>query len=323
MREFTTFVKPEELQRIGLFAGVNLDTISKQLSTCTVRELEAGETLIARGQTNNYMYLLIAGRLRIFLDTMGEALSILEAGESVGEISIIDKLPTSAHVVAETRCRLFVINEQTLWSMVSDSHAVAVNMLSLLASRLRDANAKLSESQERQRRLEYEASIDPLTGLYNKHWLDRELEGKLAHARNVGQYMSLLMLDIDHFQDYNDRNGHLAGDRALHELAQALLNNLRPMDTAVRFGSALFLVILPDTNPDTATQVAEDIRIIAQGMNIRTPDGKTFPPITVSIGISTQHDNDTPEALVNRADKARAVAKKAGRNCVSNAETSA
>ena len=105
MPTYTTFVKPEELQRLHMFQGVQLEPLQEQLDSCSVREIEAGETLIARGQTNSYLYLLIAGRLRVYLDTMGETLSIIEAGESVGEISIIDKQPTTAHVVAETRCR--------------------------------------------------------------------------------------------------------------------------------------------------------------------------------------------------------------------------
>lgn len=320
MKTYTTFVKPEELERLQLFQGVNLDSMEEQLSSCVVREIEAGETLMARGQTNNYFYVLLAGRLRIYLDTMGEALTFIESGESVGEISIIDKQPTSAHVVAETRCRILVINEQTLWSFVSNSHAIAVNLLSLLTARLRDTNAKLTESQEKQRMLEYEATVDPLTGLYNQRWINAEFEGKMTVAREIEQPISVLMIDLDNFNDYNKANGHLAGDQALHVIAQSLLNNLRPMDIAIRYGGEEFLVVLADTDMETAVKVAEDICIIAKGTSIHTPDGKLLPSISVSIGVAAQQDDDDPESLVARATSALDKAKNEGRNCISSGD---
>ena len=317
MPTYTTFVKPEELQRLHLFQGVQLEPLQEQLDSCSVRELEAGETLIARGQTNTYLYLLIAGRLRVYLDTMGETLSIIEAGESVGEISIIDKQPTTAHVVAETRCRLLVMSEAVLWSMVSSSHAVSINMLSLLASRLRASNTRLTESQKRERELKYKTLVDSLTGLYNRSWIDEELEDRLQVAEEIDKRYSLLMLDIDNFQQYNDEHGTLAGDRALYSLAQTLLNNLRPMDTAIRYGGEEFVAILPETDADTGLQVAEDLRLMMKDVDIRLADGKPLPHVTVSIGVAAQHQGDKPDDLIERAEAALKVAKDSGRNNVS------
>jgi diguanylate cyclase (GGDEF)-like protein len=322
MPTYTTFVKPEELQRLHLFQGVQLKPLQEQLDSCSVRELEAGETLIARGQTNTYLYLLIAGRLRVYLDTMGETLSIIEVGESVGEISIIDKQPTTAHVVAETRCRLLVMSEAVLWSMVSSSHAVSINMLSLLASRLRASNTRLTESQKRERELKYKTLVDSLTGLYNRSWIDEELEDRLQVAEEIDKRYSLLMLDIDNFQQYNDEHGTLAGDRALYSLAQTLLNNLRPMDTAIRYGGEEFVAILPETEADTGLQVAEDLRLMMKDVDIRLADGKPLPHVTVSIGVAAQHQDDTPEDLIERAEAALKAAKDSGRNnvCVGESE---
>lgn len=320
MQTYTTFVKPEELERLQLFQGVSLEGLEEQLSSCTVREIEAGETLMARGQTNSFFYILLAGRLRIYLDTMGEALAFIEPGESIGELSIIDKLPTSAHVVAETRCRILVINEQTLWSFVSNSHAIAVNLLSLLTARLRDTNAKLTESQEKQRMLEYKATVDPLTGLYNQRWIEQEFEGKITVGREIEQPIAVLMIDLDNFNQYNKDHGHLAGDQALHMVAQSLLNNLRPMDTAIRYGGEEFLIVLTDTDLETATRVADDVCIIAKNTSIYTSDGKSLPSISVSIGVAAQQDDDDPDSLLARAIAALDKAKGKGRNCISTGE---
>jgi len=320
MPTYTTFVKPEELQRLHLFQGVQLGPLQEQLDSCNVREIEAGETLIARGQTNSYLYLLLAGRLRVYLDTMGETLSIIEAGESVGEISIIDKQPTTAHVVAETRCRVLVMSEEVLWSMVSGSHAVSINMLSLLAKRLRDSNTRLTDSQTRERELRYKSAVDALTGLYNKSWLEGELGDRLTVAEEIEQTYSILMLDIDDFTGYNEDNGRLAGDRALYGLAQVLLNNLRPMDTAIRYGGEEFLAVLPDTDLDTGIQVAEDLRLMIKEATIRTADGKALPNITVSVGVATQQKGDDAESLIARAKAALHVAEDSGRFNVSVSE---
>ena len=256
--------------------------------------------------------MLIAGRLRVYLYTIGETLSIIEAGESVGEISIIDKQPTTAHVVAETRCRLLVMSEQILWSMVSGSHAVAINMLSLLASRLRESNTRLTESQKRERELRYKSAVDSLTGLYNKSWIEGEMNDRLTVAEEIDQKFSLLMLDIDNFTKYNKDNGQLAGDRALYCVAQVILNNLRPMDTAVRYGAEEFLAVLPDTDADTGLQVAEDLRLMLKEAEIRTVDGKLLPHVTVSVGVATQHKGDTIDDLIDRAAEALEVAEHSG-----------
>ncbi|GMQ97369.1 MAG: diguanylate cyclase [Gammaproteobacteria bacterium] len=307
-------INPEDLSRLQVFQAVNLDTLSELLAVCSVKELEAGEVLIARNQTNAYLYLLLSGRLRVYLDTMGDAIAILEPGESVGEISLIDKHPTSAHVVAETHCKLFVVNEKTLWNMVSKSHAVAINLLTLLANRLRESNIKLNESQQRQQTLQYEASVDPLTGLYNRRWLDNELKQRIDHSLEIKQPVSILMIDIDHFKNYNDTHGHLAGDRALHAMGQALLNNLRPMDTAIRYGGEEFTVILPDTNQEVALQVADDLCSVVRAAEIRSPDGKQLPGITTSIGVAEARPKESTEALTKRADKALYKSKDAGRD---------
>jgi diguanylate cyclase (GGDEF)-like protein len=136
-------------------------------------------------------------------------------------------------------------------------------------------------------------------------------------AREIEQPLSLLMIDVDNFNDYNKDNGHLAADQALHTIGQSLLNNLRPHDTAIRFEGEKFLVILADTDLATAEQVAEDIRIIAKNTSIYTSDGKPLPSVTVSIGVADQRDDDDPESLVSRAMAACDKAKKKGRNCIS------
>ncbi len=304
MQTHTTVIRPEDLQRLQLFKGVDLATLEEQLAGCTVREIEAGETLIARGQRNDSLYLLITGRLRIYLDTMGEALTILEPGLGVGEISIIDKLPTTAHVVTETRSRLLVIPETVLWSMVTNSHGVAINMLSLLATRLRDSNSKLAESQERARKLGNIAAIDPLTGLFNQRWVEEELAERITVSREVEQDLSMVLLEADEMDQYVRLYGEDGADRVCYSLAEALLNDIRPVDTAVRLSERQLLALLPDTDISTAIQVAEDLRLVMKQTPVQTVDGYELPSVTVSAGVASVMADDTVESILARLQDA-------------------
>ena len=315
----TMAVALDDLQQLQLFKGVNLSSISEQLSACSVRSIEAGEILIARGQTNTNLYLLLSGNLRIYLDTMGENLIVLEPGSGVGEVSIIDKLPTTAHVVAQTRCQLLVISEEVLWSMVSSSHDVAINMLSLLASRLRDSNGKLAESQEREYKLKYKAVIDSSTGLYNRAWLEEELPKLITESRACKQSLSVVLMEIDDYDMYLQSNGQEAVERTGYWLAQSLLNDLRPVDMAVRISESRFMTILPDTDIATAIQVAEDLRLVMKETTVRTPNGAVLPAFTISAGVYEVSDTDDISSLIEQAETALQTANELGADNVCTA----
>ncbi len=157
------------------------------------------------------------------------------------------------------------------------------------------------------------AMIDPLTGLSNRGAMAITLNREIDRSRRLQQDMSVLMIDIDHFKQLNDRYGHLAGDDVLRNVARALEDCVRACDACFRFGGEEFLVLLSNSNLPLARQVAERIRQTIQTV-CRSPDPKK--PITVSVGLAHyENENDWPE-LVTRADKALYQAKAAGRNRV-------
>ena len=140
MRSKECPVDQRELELVALLKGVDFDSIQDILNSSPVRELKEGEVLIRAGEVNEYLYLLLSGRLRIHLESKMDPVVLLEPGEIVGELSVIDGQPTSAHVVADEDCRLLALSEQNMWSLVKTSHAVAYNFLSILAQRLRKGN---------------------------------------------------------------------------------------------------------------------------------------------------------------------------------------
>lgn len=155
---------------------------------------------------------------------------------------------------------------------------------------------------------------DELTGLYNKRYLKEKCRQEVDLALQNKTPLSLMIIDVDHFKNYNDRHGHLAGDQVLSHLGQILLNLLEETQLAFRFGGEEYVILLPDTTCDKALLLAEKIRAVVQAEKVRI--GANVTGITVSIGISELQSDDTYDKLFQRMDKALYTAKETGRNRV-------
>jgi diguanylate cyclase (GGDEF)-like protein len=158
---------------------------------------------------------------------------------------------------------------------------------------------------------------DPLTGLLNRRYLEERLSEELERSKRHRFAMSFLMIDIDDFKNYNDRNGHQAGDLALEMTAQCLKSALRSTDVAARYGGEEFSILLPQTNLSEALVIADRIRRRVERTHY--PHGKAQPlgAVTVSIGISSfGPDLDTPASIIHAADRALYLAKSRGKNCI-------
>jgi diguanylate cyclase (GGDEF)-like protein len=157
--------------------------------------------------------------------------------------------------------------------------------------------------------------IDGLTQTYQKRHLMTLLSEELQRLKSQGKKCSLLMVDIDHFKEFNDNFGHLVGDILLKELSLSIQENLRPLDLVGRFGGEEFLIALPETTQNEAMQIGERIRHNIQFRNFVIHD-KLFK-LTLSIGISNYPDQsqDLPQ-LIEMADEALYKAKHSGRNQV-------
>lgn len=306
-----------ELEGIHLFRSSNLPSLQGLLQRCPVRQLQCGQTLLTKGQPNYTIYLLLSGCLKVHLDDAGADSPItLEGGDSVGEMSVIDNQLTSATVVAETDCRLLVIEEETLWSLVDRSPVVARNLLQAMTQRLRFSNSLICSSRQLQRTYEQYAVTDPLTGLYNRRWLEDMLPRQMLCCAETSQPCSLFIADIDFFKDFNDTHGHLAGDRAIQGIAETLQSSLRKSDQAVRFGGEEFLVLLPAADIEEARIIAERVRRAVRDTPLARTDGRALPSVTISIGIGEMTPEHTPETFINVADAALYRAKERGRDSV-------
>jgi len=161
------------------------------------------------------------------------------------------------------------------------------------------------------------AIIDPLTGLYNRRYFEAFIEKQLAIADRNNHALSLIMLDIDNFKDFNDTYGHGAGDTALRGISYAIGKNIRLSDIGVRYGGEEFIIALPNTDKTTAFEVAERIRTSIEANHLTVGHGEKRDVITASFGVATYNmDADNLNALIAKADGALYNAKKAGKNTV-------
>jgi len=175
--------------------------------------------------------------------------------------------------------------------------------------------------------LEHETLTDPLTGIYNRRFLEQRLAEEISKARRYCFQLSILLFDLDHFKRVNDQHGHQAGDRMLIEISNLVNEQLRDSDILSRYGGEEFLVIAPNTGPADAALLAERLRArIEANPFLKDDDELTARGIhtTISIGIASfDDDNDNEETLIGNADRNLYQAKHGGRNRVIGGHDSA
>jgi diguanylate cyclase (GGDEF)-like protein len=194
----------------------------------------------------------------------------------------------------------------TRWSATMLALGVAGAVIAHLVGRLRtslaDHSEALEEKEELARRLAADANTDELTGVPNRRAWEHLFKREIARAGREEAELSVAILDLDRFKDYNDRYGHPAGDRRLREAAEAWQAELRASDLLARYGGEEFAVLLPGCGPETAATLVERLREV-------TPHDQT-----VSAGLASLTGGEKAPELMERADAALYQAKRRGRD---------
>ena len=307
------------LAGLDLFRGVRPEDVQDLLQKCDRRDIETGDLLLSPGSRNEYVFVVLSGSLNVHVGSPDSPVLVtMEAGSCAGEMSIIEDRDPSAYVVAAEPTHLLVIHQTILWDMVNASHEFSKNLLVVMSERVRSHNHFIAASFGDLQKFERNATTDALTGLSNRHAMEETFPREVARCLQSEQPVSLIMIDVDRFKTFNDKFGHVAGDRALSAVAQVLQKQFRPRDHLVRFGGDEFAVLLPGIAEAEALTVAERVRDAVSGSTSGSMDSLIQIPVQISMGVAQLKDDGSFESLLRAADEALYRAKGAGRNTVSN-----
>ena len=201
-------------------------------------------------------------------------------------------------------------------SLVETSNEMQVTNTSL-EQKLTASKQEINQLQTNLETVRVESLTDPMTQLANRKLFDEALDNAIANSTALGEPLSLLMVDIDHFKTFNDTYGHLTGDQVLRLVASSLKQNVKGQDVAARYGGEEFAVVLPSTPLRSALTVADHIRRAVMSKELmKRSTGQHLGRITVSIGAATLHKGDAAQSFIGRADNCLYAAKRNGRNRV-------
>lgn len=318
---FDVLSKPNvtELKKMDLFADVPEDTIERIVNSFVIRRVKNKEVLLVSDQPNNYLYLVLSGKLCVYLEsTLVEPVCYFGPGEPVGEMSIIDSSMTSAFVVADEDSRILVLEDTQIWSLVQESHAFTRNLLKSLSRRLRKANQVIADKYRLEDSIINYGMVDILTGMHSRRWFEQMANRSFRRCILQDKPFSVLMADIDSFGSFNDTHGRICGDLALNKIAHTIQEYLRATDFAVRYEGDRMLVILPETDLQQTRKVAERLRLKVMYTDIPAPGGKKSHSLTLSVGIAQATDGQSLAELMDVVMIAVRRAKDMGRNYVSD-----
>ena len=200
--------------------------------------------------------------------------------------------------------------------LVQESNRMAKSSI-YYQSQLEDVRAEAMKLNEELDSAMRETSIDPLTGLYNRKAVNEKLLELVEKFGEDGAIFSVVMVDVDHFREFNTKYGHQIGDAVLRVVSTTLRESVKGLDFVARYGGEEFILFLPVTCLENASIVADKIRALVEGDRKKVSGtGELLDPITISCGVAQIAPSDTPESVVHRADQALYLAKHSGRNRV-------
>lgn len=186
-----------------------------------------------------------------------------------------------------------------------------------LEQRLEESSEEVAELKANLVEVQNEAMTDTLTGIANRRHFDQEMQDRAADAIEEETPLSLLLVDIDHFKNFNDSFGHLMGDQVLKLIARSLTESVKGRDLPARYGGEEFAIVLPETPLEAACVLANQIRMLIARRNIvKKSTGEILCKVSVSIGAGQYRPGEALDDLIRRTDGALYAAKEAGRNRV-------
>lgn len=329
-----------ELYEVGKSMGASLNfgeilEIMRE-TVCKTFEFTKGFLLLRRGKANkkfDFLYYLDSGKIEendvetvrneVVDRVVKEAKPLIikdsaerkqfnlpsQVNSFLGAPLVLSNRVIGVGILENFSLRGIESREKTAGRQVSEEEITSVFSILMTQFALQMQKARLYEEVEKL------SITDGLTQVSLRRYFLHRFEEELKRSRHHGLVLSFLMVDIDHFKNYNDKYGHLVGDAVLKEIAKMLREGVREVDFVGRYGGEEFCAMLPETHKKGAYEVAERVRWLVENCHFKAYDEETS--LTISIGVSTfPADADTGQELIDKADAALLKAKESGRNRV-------
>ena len=313
---------PELLAKVGVFSLLSpkeIDQVAEHLATVN---LTAGQTLFHEGDQGNDLYIIAEGAAAVSIklpDGGGKEIARFAPGDFFGEMSIFDNAPRSASCKALERSVLYSLSKDAFTDIIAAHPELALKlmyrMLNVTTQRLRGTSEFVSEMVLWGEGARKRAVTDELTGVYNRRFLEDSLANYVADAKEKGEPLSFVMVDLDHFRQINELYGHPKGDATVRSSAQLFRSLLRESDVIARYGGDEFVIIMPRTDPAHATALMAGVCAEVARLEILKDMKGAITTVTASMGVAgfPLHAADL-SGLRAAADAALYRAKEEGRN---------
>ncbi len=306
------------LSRAAIFSDLTSDEIKVLAVHSAYYTFNADEFLYRKGSSETELFVLDTGEVNIIRESdsgRSQVVARFVSGESFGELDLLSMSPReeSAQTTTTTNILIFPARGISFQKILSSNPAWANRVLKKfmcsVADRIRQSNKRIKENSPWIQELRRKFYTDFRTGLPNRTFLEDNLSGFFSSGR-----CSLLMFKPDNFKEINDSFGHKAGDIAIEEIGEFFSGIIAEDETAVRFMSNEFAVILPDSDLEKAKIRAGEIQDMQCRMNFRKATGGTSMDITVSVGIAQYPDHaDTPAEIIRLAHEYAMMGRQNGR----------
>ena len=192
----------QSLTELKFFRGECPDTLACVFDACSTRALPDGGVLLEPGQRNDELFVVLEGELASGSHTTAKIFRHRNGTIPLAKCRCWTAPTLQRGLIAQTDCEVLVLDAEHLWSVLTHSHLVVLNVRSILSARVRGDNHPLDRNQQLKSAYEYHARVDALTGLNNRHWLDATMACMARRGHVDGQLLCLVMIDIDHFKPY-------------------------------------------------------------------------------------------------------------------------
>lgn len=312
------------LRSVNVFSSLYLSELKKISKYFKSFNTKKNDILCREGETGNELFVIESGRAAVKIklqDGSEKEITEFTSGDFFGEIAIFENEKRSATCAVKEDGRVYKLYKNDFLTIMKETPVIAIKimqkMLDITSGRISNTGRFVSEMVKWGEGASKRAVTDELTGVYNRRYLDSSLEELFNKSKQEKKPISLIMADMDYFREVNEGYSHEIGDKYIVEVAKIFKESVRKTDIITRFGGDEFTLILPETGPGEAGELAEKIRSSVEKLDFLKQFNGPKLNLSLSQGIAAYPINcDNLNTLKELADKALYKAKESGRNRV-------